>query len=143
MRIAVVGTGYVGLVSGACLAKMGNDVICVDVDEAKINALNNGVIPIYEPGLSEIVAECRVNGALKFSVDIKEALAHASVLFIAVGTPMGADGQADLRYVLEVAKSIGQNLTSPLIVVDKSTVPVGTAEKVTEVIASELKKRKL
>ena len=141
MRIAVVGTGYVGLVSGACLAKMGNDVICVDVDEAKINALNNGVIPIYEPGLSEIVAECRANGALKFSVDIKEALAHASVLFIAVGTPMGADGQADLRYVLEVAKSIGQNLTSPLIVVDKSTVPVGTAEKVTEVIAGELKKR--
>lgn len=141
MRIAVVGTGYVGLVSGACLAKMGNDVICVDVDEAKINALNNGVIPIYEPGLGEIVAECRANGALKFSVDIKEALAHASVLFIAVGTPMGADGQADLRYVLEVAKSIGQNLTSPLIVVDKSTVPVGTAEKVTEVIASELKAR--
>ena len=143
MRIAVVGTGYVGLVSGACLAKMGNDVICVDVDEVKINALNNGVIPIYEPGLSEIVAECRANGALKFSVDIKEALAHASVLFIAVGTPMGADGQADLRYVLEVAKSIGQNLTSPLIVVDKSTVPVGTAEKVGEVIAGELKKRNL
>ena len=117
MRIAVVGAGYVGLVSGACLAKMGNDVICVDVDEAKINALNSGIIPIYEPGLAEIVAECRANGALKFSVDIKEALAHASVLFIAVGTPMGADGQADLRYVLEVAKIIGQNLTSPLIVV--------------------------
>ena len=126
MRIAVVGAGYVGLVSGACLAKMGNDVICVDVDEAKINALNNGVIPIYESGLSEIVAECRANGALKFSVDIQRSLGARQR---AVGTPMGADGQADLRYVLEVAKSIGQNLTSPLIVVDKSTVSVGTAKR--------------
>ena len=141
MKIAVVGTGYVGLVSGACLAKMGNDVICVDVDEKKINALRSGVIPIYEPGLGEIVNECVANETLKFSVDIKEGLEHASVLFIAVGTPMGAGGQADLKYVLQVAKSVGENMTHPLIVVDKSTVPVGTAEKVSEVIASELAKR--
>lgn len=143
MRIAVIGTGYVGLVSGACFAKMGNDVICIDVDSAKIENLKRGVMPIYEPGLSEIVAECYANGTLKFSTRITDGLSHAQVLFIAVGTPMGADGQADLQYVLEVARSIGQNLTSPLIVVDKSTVPVGTGERVSEVIAAELKKRNL
>ena len=141
MKIAVIGTGYVGLVSGACFAKMGNSVICVDVDERKIEALKNGVVPIYEPGLADIVSECYKNGSLKFSTQITEALEHADVLFIAVGTPMGADGQADLKYVFSVAKSIGENLNKPLIVVDKSTVPVGTGAKVHEVIESELKKR--
>jgi len=141
MKIAVIGTGYVGLVSGACFAKMGNSVICVDVDSKKIEALKNGVVPIYEPGLADIVSECYKNGSLKFSTQITEALEHADVLFIAVGTPMGADGQADLKYVLSVAKSIGENLNKPLIVVDKSTVPVGTGVKVHEVIEAELKKR--
>ena len=141
MRVAVIGTGYVGLVSGACFAKMGNSVICVDVDNKKIEALKNGVMPIYEPGLADIVSECYKNGSLKFSTQITEALEHADVLFIAVGTPMGADGQADLKYVLSVAKSIGENLNKPLIVVDKSTVPVGTGAKVHEVIEAELKKR--
>lgn len=141
MKIAVIGTGYVGLVSGACFAKMGNSVICVDVDSKKIKALKNGVVPIYEPGLADIVSECYKNGSLKFSTQITEALEHADVLFIAVGTPMGADGQADLKYVLSVAKSIGENLSKPLIVVDKSTVPVGTGAKVHEVIEAELKKR--
>ena len=143
MKIAVIGTGYVGLVSGACFAKMGNSVICVDVDNKKIEALKNGVVPIYEPGLADIVSECYKNGSLKFSTQITEALEHADVLFIAVGTPMGADGQADLKYVLSVAKSIGENLSKPLIVVDKSTVPVGTGAKVYEVIEAELKKRNL
>ena len=143
MKIAVIGTGYVGLVSGACFAKMGNSVICVDVDSKKIEALKNGVVPIYEPGLADIVSECYKNGSLKFSTQITEALEHADVLFIAVGTPMGADGQADLKYVLSVAKSIGENLNKPLIVVDKSTVPVGTGAKVHEVIEAELKKRNL
>ncbi len=141
MKVAVIGTGYVGLVSGACFAKMGNSVICVDVDEKKIEALKYGVVPIYEPGLADIVSECYKNGSLKFSTQITEALEHADVLFIAVGTPMGADGQADLKYVLSVAKSIGENLSKPLIVVDKSTVPVGTGAKVHEVIEAELKKR--
>ena len=141
MKIAVIGTGYVGLVSGACFAKMGNSVICVDVDNKKIEALKNGVVPIYEPGLADIVSECYKNGSLKFSTQITEALEHADVLFIAVGTPMGADGQADLKYVLLVAKSIGENLSKPLIVVDKSTVPVGTGAKVYEVIEAELKRR--
>ena len=143
MKVAVIGTGYVGLVSGACFAKMGNSVICVDVDEKKIEALKNSVVPIYEPGLADIVSECYKNGSLKFSTQITEALEHADVLFIAVGTPMGADGQADLKYVLSVAKSIGENLNKPLIVVDKSTVPVGTGAKVHEVIEAELKKRNL
>ena len=141
MRVAVIGTGYVGLVSGACFAKMGNSVICIDVDSKKIEALKNGVVPIYEPGLADIVSECYKNGSLKFSTQITEALEHADVLFIAVGTPMGADGQADLKYVLSVAKSIGENLSKSLIVVDKSTVPVGTGAKVHEVIEAELKKR--
>lgn len=143
MKIAVVGTGYVGLVSGACFAKMGNSVICVDVDENKISRLKKGEIPIYEPGLSDIVKECYENGNLKFTTEIKQALDHAQILFIAVGTPMGANGEADLKFVLSVAKSIGQNLTKPLIVVDKSTVPVGTADKVYSTIKTELQKRNL
>ena len=137
MKIAVIGTGYVGLVGGVCFAKMGNSVICVDVDSKKIEALKNGIVPIYEPGLADIVSECYKNGSLKFSTQITEALEHADVLFIAVGTPMGADGQADLKYVLSVAKSIGENLSKPLIVVDKSTVPVGTADRVRETISAK------
>ncbi|AQW84445.1 UDP-glucose 6-dehydrogenase [Campylobacter pinnipediorum subsp. pinnipediorum] len=143
MKIGVVGTGYVGLVSGACLAKMGNSVICIDVDEKKIQDLKNSQIPIYEPGLAEIVSECIENNSLLFSTDIKDALSHADVLFIAVGTPMGSDGQADLKYVLQVAKSIGENITHPMIIVDKSTVPVGTGEKVNEIICQEIQKRNL
>ncbi|MGP1485127.1 MAG: UDP-glucose dehydrogenase family protein [Campylobacter sp.] len=138
MKIAVIGTGYVGLVSGACLAKMGNNVTCVDIDKAKIQALKSGVIPIYEPGLSEMVSECYANGSLNFSTNISEILPKISVVFIAVGTPMGADGQADLRFVLEVAKKIGECMSSPLIVVDKSTVPVGTGDKVRAVIGEQL-----
>lgn len=143
MKIAVIGTGYVGLVSGACFSKMGNDVICVDIDEKKIQTLKNGEIPIYEPGLKEIVDECSKNGTLKFTTNISEALDVSSIVFIAVGTPMGADGQADLKYVLEVAKNIGSNMKHELIVVDKSTVPVGTALKVESVIKDELNKRNL
>lgn len=138
MKITIIGSGYVGLVSGACLAKMGNDVICVDIDENKINALNNGEIPIFEPGLGEIIEQCMKNRALKFSIDLKVALDTSDICFIAVGTPMGADGAADLCYVLEVAKNIGQLMTKRLIIVDKSTVPVGTADKVREIIANEL-----
>lgn len=138
MKIAVIGTGYVGLVSGACFAKMGNDVICIDVDTNKINALKDGQIPIYEPGLKEIVDEYFANGGLKFGVDINEALKICDIVFIAVGTPMGGDGAADLRYVLAVAKSIGAGMKKPLVVVDKSTVPVGTAQKVRSTIEAEL-----
>ncbi|QMS68197.1 UDP-glucose dehydrogenase family protein [Campylobacter fetus] len=141
MKIAVVGTGYVGLVSGACFAKMGNDVICIDVAEEKIQNLKQGIIPIYEPGLKEIVIEYYEKQNLRFSTDIKEALSFANVVFIAVGTPMGGDGQADLRYVLQVAKSIGEHMQHPLVVVDKSTVPVGTAHKVSEVISKEQQNR--
>ena len=143
MKIAMIGSGYVGLVSGACLAKMGNDVICVDIDENKIKALNNAQIPIYEPGLSEIIQQCFKNGTLKFSTNLKNALDLSDICFIAVGTPMGANGEADLGYVLEVAKSIGQLMTKRLIIVDKSTVPVGTADKVSQIIADKLAKRGL
>lgn len=139
MKLAVIGTGYVGLVSGACFAKMGNSVICVDIDENKIAKLNNGEIPIFEPRLKEIVDEAK--NELKFSTNLKEALDFADVVFIAVGTPMGADGAADLKFVLNVAENIGKNISHELIIVDKSTVPVGTADKVTKIIQDELTKR--
>ena len=141
MNLAIVGTGYVGLVTGACMAQMGNNVICVDIDEEKIKKLKQGIIPIYEPGLEEIVKENFKIGTLHFTTDIKEALKKSEILFIAVGTPQGEDGSADLQYVLAVAKEIGQYMTHPLIVVDKSTVPVGTADKVRQTIQKELKKR--
>ena len=141
MKIAVVGSGYVGLVSGACLAKMGNEVTCIDIDENKIEALKNGVVPIYEPGLSEIIKECFSSGNLSFSTKIQDILPNVSAVFIAVGTPMGANGQADLKFVLGVATSIGKFMTKPLIVIDKSTVPVGTGELVSMTINSELQKR--
>ena len=142
MQIAVIGTGYVGLVTGTCFAEMGNTVWCVDVDEKKINNLKNGIIPIYEPGLADRVKSHYANKDLQFTTDIKEALESANIVFIAVGTPMGEDGSADLQYVLSVAKSIGANMKHHMYVVDKSTVPVGTAEKVRRTIQAELDVRK-
>lgn len=141
MRVAVIGTGYVGLVTGTCFAEMGNSVWCVDVDEKKIGNLINGIIPIYEPGLSEMIERNYKTRSLKFTTDISEALETSEIAFIAVGTPMGEDGSADLQYVLSVAKSIGQNMKHHMYVVDKSTVPVGTAGKVRQTIKEELDKR--
>lgn len=141
MKISVIGTGYVGLVSGTCFAQMGNSVTCVDIDQNKIDKLSQGIIPIYEPGLEEMVLENYAKGTLKFSVDIQQAIASTNIAFIAVGTPMGEDGSADLQYVLAVAKSIGQHMQHYMVVVDKSTVPVGTAEKVRAAIQAELDAR--
>ncbi|MEW2921838.1 UDP-glucose/GDP-mannose dehydrogenase family protein [Muricauda sp. ANG21] len=141
MKITVVGTGYVGLVTGTCFAEMGNNVTCVDIDEQKINNLKNGIIPIYEPGLEPMVMRNVANKTLLFHTELKECLHGSDMVFIAVGTPMGEDGSADLKYVLQVAKEIGQHMSTPLIVVDKSTVPVGTGDKVRTVIEQELAKR--
>jgi UDPglucose 6-dehydrogenase len=141
MKISVIGTGYVGLVSGTCFAQMGNSVTCVDIDEAKIEKLRKGEIPIYEPGLETMVLENHEKGTLQFTTDIKEAVANTDIAFIAVGTPMGEDGSADLQYVLAVAKSIGEHMQHYMVIVDKSTVPVGTAEKVKAAVQAELDKR--
>ncbi len=141
MRVAVIGTGYVGLVTGTCFAEMGNTVWCVDVNEEKIEKLKNGIIPIYEPGLKELVETNHASGSLNFTTDIREALESTEIAFIAVGTPPGEDGSADLQYVLAVAKSIGANMKRHMYVVDKSTVPVGTAEKVRKTIQAELDAR--
>ena len=142
MKVAVVGSGYVGLVSGTCFSEMGNHVTCVDIDERKIEKLNNGVIPIYEPGLEKMILKNIENQNLFFTTKLEEALDGAKIVFIAVGTPMGEDGSADLQYVLAVAKEIGQKMQLELIVVDKSTVPVGTADKVKATIQAELDARK-
>ncbi len=141
MRVAVIGTGYVGLVTGTCFAEMGNTVWCVDVDEKKIENLKKGIIPIYEPGLTEMVQRNFEAESLNFTTDIAEALETSDIAFIAVGTPMGEDGSADLKYVLAVAKGIGANMKHHMYVIDKSTVPVGTADKVRATIQSELDKR--
>ncbi len=141
MKISVIGTGYVGLVSGTCFAQMGNSVTCVDIDQKKIDSLTQGIIPIYEPGLEEMVHENYKKGTLKFSTDIQNSIASTAIAFIAVGTPMGEDGSADLQYVLAVAKSIGQHMQAYMVIVDKSTVPVGTAEKVRAMIQSQLDER--
>lgn len=141
MKIAVVGTGYVGLVTGTCFAEMGNKVWCVDVDERKISMLREGESPIYEPGLKEMVQENSARGHLHFTTDIGEALQEATVCFIAVGTPMGEDGSADLSYVEAVARDIGRHMVRHMYVVDKSTVPVGTAERVRGWIREELDRR--
>ncbi len=141
MKISVIGTGYVGLVTGTCFAEMGNTVTCVDIDEQKIAKLKKGIIPIYEPGLEEMVLENYKRQTLHFTTDIKEALQHSDICFIAVGTPMGEDGSADLQYVLAVARSIGEHMTHHMYVIDKSTVPVGTAEKVKATIQEELDRR--
>ena len=138
MNLTVIGTGYVGLVSGTCFAEMGNKVHCIDIDQQKIDHLKNGVIPIYEPGLEAMVKRNVENNSLHFSTDIAAQLPTTDLAFIAVGTPMGEDGAADLQYVLQVAKSIGTHMTKPLIIVDKSTVPVGTADKVRNAIQEAL-----
>ena len=141
MRIAVIGTGYVGLVTGVCFAEMGNDVWCVDVDAEKIEKLKNGTVPIYEPGLEAMLSANAGAGRLKFTTSLPEAIKDSELCFIAVGTPMGEDGGADLRYVLAAAKEIGGCVGEYLCVVVKSTVPVGTAEKVRESIQAELDRR--
>ena len=141
MKITVIGTGYVGLVSGTCLADVGNDVLCLDVNAEKIRILNDGGIPIHEPGLDALVARNRAAGRLNFTTDVAKAVAHGGIIFIAVGTPPDEDGSADLQYVLAAARSIGKHMSDFKVVVDKSTVPVGTADKVQAAIADELKAR--
>lgn len=143
MKIVVIGTGYVGLVTGTCFAEVGIDVICIDIDEKKINNLKKGIIPIFEPGLDALVAKNVSKGRLKFSTSLDESISGADVAFIAVGTPPGEDGSADLKYVIGVAQEIGQHMNSYGVIVTKSTVPVGTAKKVQEVIQEALVKRGL
>ncbi|WP_417800488.1 UDP-glucose dehydrogenase family protein [Tenacibaculum sp.] len=141
MKLTVIGTGYVGLVSGTCFSEMGNKVTCVDIDQEKINKLHQGIIPIYEPGLEKMVLKNVEKQNLFFTTKLEEAIEETEIVFIAVGTPMGEDGSADLQYVLTVAKEIGQKMNHRLIVVDKSTVPVGTADKVKAAIQAELDQR--
>lgn len=141
MKITMIGTGYVGLVSGACLAEVGNDVLCLDVDAAKIAILRGGGVPIHEPGLPELIHRNAGAGRLRFSTDVDAAVAHGTLQFIAVGTPPDEDGSADMQYVLAAARSIGERMTEFKVVVDKSTVPVGTADRVRETIADQLAAR--
>jgi UDPglucose 6-dehydrogenase len=141
MKITIIGTGYVGLVTGACLAELGNDVFCLDVDEKKIATLNSGGIPIHEPGLEEVVARNRAAGRLQFSTDVAASVAHGALQFIAVGTPPDEDGSADLQYVLAAARNIGKHMTGFKVIIDKSTVPVGTADRVGAAVAHEIAQR--
>jgi len=141
MRIAIFGTGYVGLVTGTCLAEVGHDVVCVDIDADKVQGLKQGVVPIFEPGLQPMVKANHAAGRLDFTTDAASAIAHGEVVFIAVGTPPDEDGSADLQYVLTVARTIGRHIDRPTLVVNKSTVPVGTADKVRAAIAAELQSR--
>jgi UDPglucose 6-dehydrogenase len=141
MKVTIYGAGYVGLVTGACLSDVGNDVLCVDTNEDRVAALNRGEIPIYEPGLSKIITKNREAGRLRFTTDPAEAVAHGTLQFVAVGTPPAEDGSADLKYVLEVAQTIGRHMEEYRVVVDKSTVPVGTADKISETIAEQLQQR--
>ncbi|MDP1697634.1 MAG: UDP-glucose/GDP-mannose dehydrogenase family protein [Xanthomonadaceae bacterium] len=141
MNITLFGTGYVGLVTGTCLAEVGNDVICVDIDTAKVAALNNGDIPLFEPGLQDMVRANSAAGRLRFSGDAQSAIAHAEIIFIAVGTPSDEDGSADMRHVLAVADTIGKHLVKPTLIVNKSTVPVGTAARVQAAIHRALAAR--
>ncbi|VBB11307.1 UDP-glucose dehydrogenase family protein [Burkholderia stabilis] len=143
MKITIIGTGYVGLVTGACLAEIGHDVFCLDVDQRKIDILNNGGMPIHEPGLLDIIARNRAAGRLRFSTDIEASVAHGEIQFIAVGTPPDEDGSADLQYVLEAARNIGRHMTNFKVIVDKSTVPVGTAQRVRGVVDEALAARGL
>jgi len=138
MKITIVGTGYVGLVTGACLADMGNQVLCLDIDAEKVKALNEGRIPIYEPGLEAVVKRNRTAERLIFSTDVAAGVAHGVLQLIAVGTPPGEDGSADLQHVLAAARSIGRRMDGYRVVVNKSTVTVGTADKVRAVIEEEL-----
>ena len=141
MKITIVGTGYVGLVTGTCFSEVGIDVTCVDIDQKKIDGLKEGIMPIYEPGLETMVPKNVEKGRLSFSTSLKESIQDSEAVFIAVGTPPGEDGSADLKYVLAVAKEVGQHMNDYLVVVTKSTVPVGTAEKVKSAVAEELQKR--
>ncbi len=141
MKIAVIGSGYVGLVSGACFAQMGNNVTCVDIDQDKVAKLKQGIVPIYEPGLERMVQENNHNKSLLFSSNFKDSIQGVQLIFIAVGTPMGDDGSADLQHVLAVAKNIGKHLNQYTVIVDKSTVPVGTADKVKATIQEQLDER--
>ncbi len=141
MKLTIIGTGYVGLVTGACFAEMGSRVTCVDIDEVKIENLKKGILPIYEPGLEKLVKENMADGTLQFTTRLKEAAKDCQVFFIAVGTPPGEDGSADLQYVLAVAKQIGAHMTDYAVIVDKSTVPVGTADQVSRVVRTELDRR--
>ena len=143
MKVTVIGTGYVGLVTGACLSEMGNHVMCLDVDPAKIRILNDGGIPIHEPGLLEVVRRNVAAGRLEFTTDIEKSVAHGTLQFIAVGTPPDDDGSADLQYVTAAARNIGRLMTDHKVIVDKSTVPVGTGDKVRAAVADELAKRGL
>ena len=141
MKVTVFGSGYVGLVTGACLAEVGNEVLCIDVNREKIEGLNNGIVPIHEPGLDSVIARNMSQNRLSFTTDIDAAVAHGLFQFIAVGTPPDEDGSADLQYVLAVARSIGQRIKDYRVIVNKSTVPVGTADKVRDAIMAELQTR--
>jgi UDPglucose 6-dehydrogenase len=143
MKVTIVGSGYVGLVTGACLAEQGNNVFCLDLDPKKIEILNSGGVPIYEPGLKEMIERNRAAGRLQFSTDVAASVAHGDIQFIAVGTPPDEDGSADLQYVVAAARNIGRHMATPKVIVDKSTVPVGTADKVQAAITEELERRKL
>lgn len=141
MKISIFGTGYVGLVQAAVLAEVGHDVLCVDIDKEKVNRLKQGIVDIYEPGLSQIVIDCYKNGSLNFTTDAKEAVDHGTIQFIAVGTPSDEDGSADMQYVMEVARTIASHMTDYKAVINKSTVPVGTADEVKRTIRTELEQR--
>ena len=141
MKVSIFGSGYVGLVTGICFAEQGNEIMCIDIDKNKIETLRSGIIPIYEPGLAELLANNMESNRIHFSDSIEEGVAFSDVIFIAVGTPSDEDGSADLQYVLSVAKSIGQRMGTEKLIVNKSTVPVGTADKVSEVISKELSSR--
>jgi UDPglucose 6-dehydrogenase len=142
VRLTIFGSGYVGLVTAACFADRGNHVVCVDTDAAKVRALRRGKVPFYEPGLADIVKRNAAGGRLRFTTDAADGVAHGQLIFIAVGTPQGEDGSADLSYVLAVASTIGRHLDGYRVVVDKSTVPVGTADKVRDAIAAQLRQRR-
>ncbi|HSC98563.1 MAG TPA: UDP-glucose 6-dehydrogenase, partial [Casimicrobiaceae bacterium] len=141
MKITLIGTGYVGLVTGTCLAEVGNDVVCLDVDARKIDILRAGGVPIHEPGLEPMIRRNVSAGRLHFTTDIDAAVGHATVQFIAVGTPPDDDGSADMQYVLQAARNIGRRMTQWTLIVDKSTVPVGTADRVRDIVAEELTAR--
>jgi UDPglucose 6-dehydrogenase len=141
VKVSIIGTGYVGLVTGTCLAEVGNDVVCLDLDERKIGMLKQGQIPIYEPGLEDMVQRNQAAGRLRFTTDVAESAAHGVIQFIAVGTPPDEDGSADLQYVVAAARAIGQHMNEYKVLVDKSTVPVGTADKVRAAVQEELQKR--
>jgi len=141
MRITVIGTGYVGLVTGTCLSELGNDVVCLDKAEEKIRSLQNGIVPIYEPGLGEMIERNMLSDRLRFTTDLSFAVAHGDIIFIAVGTPPKEDGSADLTHVLEVAKNIAQHMDGHKIIVNKSTVPVGTADQVVRLVSDVLNQR--